>query len=282
MDYSSPSNGAVIAANSGKSPKRSSTVALFPHHNLINIDSASHLAVISKAFRQLQQQQQQQQQQQRTQIINNRNTMNSNFSDILRSNKPPGISTMINSTSPLDILANAGGGGGISGNGFSGRLSAMNNSAIIANMTAATSLRRPLKRTKLEGNEDPEDGNHAFPPSVVLIPHHPPQQLLQEQQQLAEYSSEESIGDDTESRESVDRSNSPASNHHQRQQDGARSGVRFREYQAEIWSEKFEELCLFRRENGHCHVPHHYQENQGEYLSVWRTKWMQVCISIKS
>ena len=29
--------------------------------------------------------------------------------------------------------------------------------------------------------------------------------------------------------------------------------VRFREYQAEIWSEKFEELCTFRRFYGHCH-----------------------------
>lgn len=37
--------------------------------------------------------------------------------------------------------------------------------------------------------------------------------------------------------------------------------VRFREYQAEIWSEKFEDLCEFRRQYGHCHVPHTYTEN---------------------
>jgi hypothetical protein len=37
--------------------------------------------------------------------------------------------------------------------------------------------------------------------------------------------------------------------------------VRFREYQAEIWSEKFEDLCEFRRFYGHCHVPHYYQRN---------------------
>mmetsp|Transcript_20077 Transcript_20077/g.32415 ORF Transcript_20077/g.32415 Transcript_20077/m.32415 type:complete len:423 (+) Transcript_20077:101-1369(+) len=49
----------------------------------------------------------------------------------------------------------------------------------------------------------------------------------------------------------------------QQQQDG----VRFREYQAEIWSEKFEELCMFRRQHGHCHVPHHFAENPG--LAQW-------------
>jgi hypothetical protein len=37
--------------------------------------------------------------------------------------------------------------------------------------------------------------------------------------------------------------------------------VRFREYQAEIWSEKFEDLCEFRRQYGHCHVPHSFEEN---------------------
>jgi hypothetical protein len=37
--------------------------------------------------------------------------------------------------------------------------------------------------------------------------------------------------------------------------------VRFREYQAEIWSEKFEDLCEFRRFYGHCHVPHTYERN---------------------
>ena len=37
--------------------------------------------------------------------------------------------------------------------------------------------------------------------------------------------------------------------------------VRFREYQAEIWTEKFEDLCDFRRIHGHCHVPHSYKEN---------------------
>ena len=34
---------------------------------------------------------------------------------------------------------------------------------------------------------------------------------------------------------------------------GGEHNVRFREYQAEIWSEKFEELCTFRRFYGHCH-----------------------------
>ena len=37
--------------------------------------------------------------------------------------------------------------------------------------------------------------------------------------------------------------------------------VRFREYQAEIWSEKFEDLCEFRRQYGHCHVSHTFTDN---------------------
>eukprot|EP00536_Pseudo-nitzschia_multiseries_P012769 jgi/Psemu1/209618/e_gw1.506.6.1 len=43
--------------------------------------------------------------------------------------------------------------------------------------------------------------------------------------------------------------------------------VRFREYQAEIWSEKFEELCIFRSSRGNCHVPHRYGQNMG--LAQW-------------
>eukprot|EP00980_Cylindrotheca_fusiformis_P025163 scaffold13207_cov143-Cylindrotheca_fusiformis.AAC.16 len=42
---------------------------------------------------------------------------------------------------------------------------------------------------------------------------------------------------------------------------GAHGDVRFREYQAEIWSEKFEDLVEFRKYYGHCHVPHCYQRN---------------------
>ena len=42
--------------------------------------------------------------------------------------------------------------------------------------------------------------------------------------------------------------------------------VRFREYQAEIWSEKFEDLCEFRRQYGHCHVPHSFEENSPLYV----------------
>lgn len=41
----------------------------------------------------------------------------------------------------------------------------------------------------------------------------------------------------------------------------ANGDVRFREYQAEIWSEKFEDLVEFRQYYGHCHVPHYYQRN---------------------
>ncbi|CAJ1949733.1 unnamed protein product [Cylindrotheca closterium] len=37
--------------------------------------------------------------------------------------------------------------------------------------------------------------------------------------------------------------------------------IQFRQYQAEIWSEKFEDLIEFRKMFGHCHVPHYYQQN---------------------
>lgn len=42
---------------------------------------------------------------------------------------------------------------------------------------------------------------------------------------------------------------------------GEHAAVRFREYHAETWSLKFEEMCNFRRKYGHCHVPHHYKES---------------------
>jgi hypothetical protein len=41
----------------------------------------------------------------------------------------------------------------------------------------------------------------------------------------------------------------------------------FRAYQAENWTEKFEELLLFRREHGHCLVPNSFPENQA--LAQW-------------
>jgi hypothetical protein len=42
---------------------------------------------------------------------------------------------------------------------------------------------------------------------------------------------------------------------------------RFRPYQAEQWSEKFDELCQFKKEKGHCCVPHTYKENAA--LARW-------------
>lgn len=36
---------------------------------------------------------------------------------------------------------------------------------------------------------------------------------------------------------------------------------RFRPYQAGQWAEKFEELCAYRKEKGHCLVPHTYSDN---------------------
>jgi len=38
-------------------------------------------------------------------------------------------------------------------------------------------------------------------------------------------------------------------------------GHRFRPYQYEQWTEKFQELTDFRKEKGHCQVPHTYTEN---------------------
>ena len=42
---------------------------------------------------------------------------------------------------------------------------------------------------------------------------------------------------------------------------------RFRPYQAEQWTEKFDELVLFRQERGHCCVPHTFKENPA--LARW-------------
>jgi hypothetical protein len=36
---------------------------------------------------------------------------------------------------------------------------------------------------------------------------------------------------------------------------------RFRTYQAEHWSTKFDELCAYHKKHGNCLVPHNYQEN---------------------
>jgi len=43
--------------------------------------------------------------------------------------------------------------------------------------------------------------------------------------------------------------------------------VKFRAYQAENWTEKFEELLKFREENGHCLVPNSHPENPA--LAQW-------------
>jgi len=42
---------------------------------------------------------------------------------------------------------------------------------------------------------------------------------------------------------------------------GNGKAIQFRQYQAEIWSDKFEDLLEFRKIFGHCHVPHYYQQN---------------------
>ena len=42
---------------------------------------------------------------------------------------------------------------------------------------------------------------------------------------------------------------------------GDDSALRFRAYQAENWTEKYEELIEFRNRLGHCLVPNHFEEN---------------------
>jgi hypothetical protein len=44
----------------------------------------------------------------------------------------------------------------------------------------------------------------------------------------------------------------------------------FRPYQEEQWSEKFEELCEFKKNKGHCFVPHTYTANPA--LARWVTR----------
>ena len=51
--------------------------------------------------------------------------------------------------------------------------------------------------------------------------------------------------------------------------------IHFREYQAEIWMEKYEDLCAFRHRNGHCHVPHTYYDNPP--LAQWVKRQRYQC-----
>jgi hypothetical protein len=55
--------------------------------------------------------------------------------------------------------------------------------------------------------------------------------------------------------------------------------TRFRDYQAEQWTEKFEELCVFVKKDGHCQVPHGYPENKS--LARW-TKRQRYQYKLKS
>jgi len=60
-------------------------------------------------------------------------------------------------------------------------------------------------------------------------------------------------------------SRSPTSSTHQSR--SRIKEVKFRAYQAENWTEKFEELLRFRKENGHCLVPNSHPENPS--LAQW-------------
>jgi hypothetical protein len=54
--------------------------------------------------------------------------------------------------------------------------------------------------------------------------------------------------------------------------------TRFRDYQADQWTEKFEELCQFVKKNEHCLVPNSFKENPP--LAHWtkRRKWAVYCL----
>jgi hypothetical protein len=58
-----------------------------------------------------------------------------------------------------------------------------------------------------------------------------------------------------------------SSNKKQRTETPEEAARRFRPYQAEQWSEKFEELCAFKKNKGHCCVPHTFTENPA--LARW-------------
>jgi len=45
------------------------------------------------------------------------------------------------------------------------------------------------------------------------------------------------------------------------------TGNRFRQYQSDQWLDRFEDLAEYKRENGHCLVPHNYPPNQ--QLAQW-------------
>ena len=58
-----------------------------------------------------------------------------------------------------------------------------------------------------------------------------------------------------------------SNNKKQRTETHEEAARRFRPYQAEQWSEKFQELCEFKKNKGHCCVPHTFTENPA--LARW-------------
>jgi len=52
-----------------------------------------------------------------------------------------------------------------------------------------------------------------------------------------------------------------------RTNDHTKKGARFRKYQADQWTERFEDLIEFHEKHGHCLVPHSYPPNQ--QLAQW-------------
>jgi hypothetical protein len=68
---------------------------------------------------------------------------------------------------------------------------------------------------------------------------------------------------------SIDHQTSNASNYCHKDDDEEKSSVslRFRSYQADNWTGKFEELLVFRLKHGHCLVPYVFTENSS--LAEW-------------
>jgi hypothetical protein len=175
---------------------------------------------------------------------------NNNIADVLRSNKRNNSS--LASEFPMPRFGN---------------VASLAPSSALRTSSAFTGNDNPFKRTKLDSTDNPMARLLLLQQQQRQLQHHMQlDQHLQHQQQTQSIADDNSGSDDVASNEdgasAEDEDDEVASA--TAEPDG---GVRFREYQAEIWSEKFEELCLFRRQQGHCHVPHHYMENLG--LAQW-------------
>jgi Helicase associated domain len=148
-------------------------------------------------------------------------------------------------------------------------------------ITTALRLKRPMEATAaILTHAGPQPAQQRlkreqrtqFIRHAPFLPQHLPM-LSEENPQTSESSKLQKLMDEVQSRhhqdgeEETDDAAGPNEDVSDSDDEQSPNGVRFREYQAEIWSEKFEELCAFRRVHQHCHVPNQYAENVG--LAQW-------------